>query len=74
MALNLPLLALYTLSVGSKRNREADQARAKARADSKVTNWAIGPNGVRALGDNDEFKEGNVFQSVLMETRSCCAI
>jgi len=58
MGINLPLLALYTLSVGSKRKREEDQARAKAKADSKVTNWAIGPKGVRALGDNDEFKEG----------------
>ena len=46
MALNLPLLALYTLSVGSKRNREADQARAKARADSKVTNWVMGATGI----------------------------
>jgi len=58
MGLNIPLLALYTLSVGSKKRRERDQAKAKAKADNKVTNWAIGPEGVRALGDNDEFKEG----------------
>jgi hypothetical protein len=59
MALNLPLLALYTLSVGSKRKREADQARAKARADSKVTNWVMGATGIRALGDNENLKDGD---------------
>ena len=42
----LPLLALYALSVGMKSKRENKAAQAKAVADSKITNWAMGKNGI----------------------------
>ena len=55
----LPLLALYALSVGMKSKRENKAAQAKAVADSKITNWAMGKNGIRALDDNSTLDENN---------------
>jgi len=59
MGLNIPLLALYTLSVGSKRKREEAQAQAKAKADKKITNFVDGGvNGPRVIGEGETLKKG----------------
>ena len=49
MLAQIPLLALYALSVKSKTQRQQIAANEKAKADSAVHNWVSGRNGMRKI-------------------------